>query len=253
MREHPHVLILGAPRSGTSILGELFEMLPQFNYYFEPDVEYVKTAPLDLFRWAFKNPIDLARGHRGVAVKKRTAGLGCDVREVLDVTSNLKVVWIVRSPLDAIASSVLGLTDGWMHGPEPENWEELLDAEPHIRAASMWRWINDQGWHNANRFFDVELVRYEDLVVFTRDTVERILTHVGGVPLDEPAIYHYVSLVNNDTGGYEAKHQNRWATRDHVRRIGRWRETMTEKQVSDVLTMTSDIASIFGYEDPHEG
>lgn len=255
MSECPHVLILGAPRSGTSILGELFEMLPQFHYYFEPDIYFLKATREDFvrFRWALKNPIDLHHGQRELAVGKRTPGLACDMSELLDITTNFKAVWIVRHPLDAVASSIPGVTNGWEHGPEPANWESLLGDEPHIRAASMWSWINDAGWHNANELFDVELVRYEDLILRKRETVDRILTHVGGVPLDEPAIDRYISLLNNETGQYEAKHQVMWVTRDHERRIGRWRETMTEKQVEEVLPMVSDIGKTFGYEDPHEG
>lgn len=249
MIEHPHVLVLGSPRSGTSILGELFEVLPQFNYYFEPSVDWLNRTPWDILRWAMKNPIDLCEGNRNRAVQKRTPGLGCDMREVIDAARNLTAVWIVRHPLDAIASSLPGLRDGWMHGPEPVEWEALLYTPAHIRAAFMWRWINREGWASANELFKVELVRYEDLVLDTRATVERILWHVGGVDVSDPAVDRYVSLVDDATGGYEAKHQDRWVTQGHTRHVGRWRETLTPGQVAEVTPIVGEVASSFGYEE----
>lgn len=248
MNDHPHVLILGAPRSGTSILGEFFGFLPQFNYYFEPGMDWLRQTKrqFERFRFAMKNPVDLCGGDRAAAVASRTPGLACRADELLELIPNLTAVWIVRHPLDAIVSAVPGLTDGWQHHPEPPSWRELLYETPHMRAAHMWKWINSEGWRNANRLFDVELVSYRDFVLSPRPVVQRILTHVGGVEDVDDYIDVYASRVTNEAGVHEAKYQDRWSGQ-RINHIGRWRESLTDAQVDLLWPVVADVAEEFGY------
>lgn len=245
-----NVVIFGCPRSGTSILGELFEVIPDFNYYFEPGMPSIRARPLSGGeRWAFKNPVDLMDGDREKAIEHRSRGLTCNLEELISLVKPVKFIWIVRHPLDTVCSLIPGLSDGWNHAPEPPIWEPLMRLTPVERAAHQWRWVNEAGFASLEPFKPL-IVHYEDLVGDTVPTVEDILDFVNAEP-DEFSLARYVRQVSNKPGllgGYEAKHQDRWVRGKHETHIGRWKSELSNDEILRALTIVNDIAMEFGYE-----
>jgi hypothetical protein len=229
-------LLFGCPRSGTSILGELFEHVPGYQFYFEPSMTAVKRLDHDTWEWALKNPI---------GPKPWTPGLACDLDELRGSVPHPMSVFIVRHPLDVICSMRPSMETELRHGPTPPDAEELTD--PLDRGMAVWNWVNGPGYTVIKERRDVHLVKFEDLV---REPVEeslKILNHVGRFPTAD-SIKQYTSLLSNRTGGYEAKHQDKWVTQDHELRIGRWRSQLSEEEVSRCWPQVSEIAREFGYK-----
>lgn len=232
-----NVVIFGCPRGGTSIMGELFEHVEDFDYYFEPSIEWL-TRGQD--RWAAKNPVDFAGGNQDAAIQRRTPGLPCRLEDLesLDVRHFL---WIVRHPLDNIASLLPGLTTGWNHSPQPPEWEQI--EQPLDRAISLWNWMNGVGFSHVAEFASV--VAYEDLIANPEDTVRSVLSIVGAEP--SPSMGRYLRRIGDDATGYQAKHQVRWMTTDHAQRVGRWRETLAPEDAKKAWDQVAQVAHEFGY------
>jgi hypothetical protein len=112
----PPVMILGCGRSGTSIFGELFEHLPDYQYRSEPafadvvDADY--TSPL-----AFKVP----RESEGFSPDP---GQSFPLAALMRNRPDMRLFWIVRHPLDAICSLRVGIA---------KNWRPPLDPYQFIR------------------------------------------------------------------------------------------------------------------------
>lgn len=122
----PNVVLWGCPRSGTSLLLELFEALG-WSTYFEPGMDFVTDSLLpEAARrngrpWAIKNPIDTG-GYR-------TPGLTCHLRDLHRAIGRDYVsVWLVRHPLDTICSLRKGLKE-WRHQPLPPGYLSLHGDE----------------------------------------------------------------------------------------------------------------------------
>lgn len=48
-------------------------------------------------------------------------------------------------------------------------------------------------------------------------------------------------------GSYVARHQMRWYKNDHSKRIGRWRENMTEEEQEEVNKILKPVLKYYGY------
>lgn len=243
--DEPHVVIFGCPRGGTSIMGEMFEHVAGFDYYFEPGMDWLSHAA---GRWAVKNPVDLGGGDWRTASARRTPGLPCNLVELREAFP-ARYIWIVRHPLDNALSLVPGLTQSWNHPPEPPNWRALMTEPVITRGLWLWRWFHGVGYRNL-RVAGISplLVRYEDLVHDPRAVVDRTLAFVQASEL--PSMQWYVNSVADDTSGYQAKCQERWVTHDHSRRVERWRTQMLPEDVARVWPVVADLAEAFGYRAP---
>lgn len=231
-------------------MGELFEHIPTYNYYFEPGIDFFDGNSLLPDRWwALKNPVDLAQGNRARAHERRTPGLPCNLDDLDARLPDPAYVWLVRHPLDTACSLVPGLSNGWNHPPEPPMWEDLMVEQPIVRAAHMWEWVNGVGYPSlVERHPDTYVVRYEDLILDPRNTVSGLLAHLNA-PDQDMVMSRYLPLLNLSTGGYEAKHQSRWVRSDHAAHIGRWKENLTDVQRAQVVPTVRVTAERFGYNE----
>jgi hypothetical protein len=243
-----NVLILGCARSGSSIFGELFEMLPGFHYYFEPH--------MDEF-----GQIDYSNGP--VAIKKPKADLGASMTPGLPfaleellvrIPEPRRIFWQVRHPLDAICSLRPGIESDWAHNPRPPGWESLLDRPWVERCARHWANINGAGFHAIRKLADFSYAnRYEDFIADPRKIALRACSCINmSGPEVDAAIDRWCSLISNEKSPrvYEARRQKHWSRQDHTIRTGRWKQNLSPEDVSSVLPIVSDAAKCFGYELP---
>lgn len=231
-----NALVLGCARSGTSILGELFEVFPCYGYLFEPDVEWLGGLGGSLRPWAAKNPVTFALTE-DQAISLRTPGLACDLAAVREVLDDPAVIWIVRRPADAVASMLKGMGLEWGHGPRPDDWRVWAGAGPAAKAIRQWEWVNGPGHQGAKPDL---LVRYEDLVA-DPVSIARQVGAVVEVPPDPTVERVWESMI---CGSYEARHQVRW--KDHTGpRVGWGRKRLAALGVR--LDTVADLAASFGY------
>lgn len=240
-----NVLVLGCARSGTSILGELFDHLPEYRALeFEPDVQWLSRFARPC---AVKNPA-LFRPTEEEAIAVRSPGLPFELGAVRQELDDPDALWIVRHPLDAVASLRPGLADFWGHGPPPPDFPALFERPVIERCAAQWDWVNGAGFRSAC-VLRVMLVYYEDLVAQPVGTAARVCAFLGYRSLPRGAV-EWAATVSDDVTHHQARHQSRWATADHARRVGRWRENLTDFEAMAAARLTQATAAFFGYDAP---
>lgn len=225
-----NVLIAGAGRSGTTILGELFHTLPHWDYGFEWDLDNLGSYNEPV---AIKNPRS----------KERTPGLQFNVEQAERRFGPLNYIWIVRHPLDMACSYVpLIRTGDQEFWGLKDDWKSLSYLESLEYALRHWRLVNTEGFDNINPGF---VVKYRDLVLHTAQTVGEILDYVGSEW--HPALNSYVAKVNNVSGKHESHWQKHWYRDNHTKRVGRYKENIPEEDVGELWGIVSDIAEEFGF------
>ena len=233
-------MILGCGRSGTSILGELFDHLPDYSYRSEPpfaeviDADF--TSPL-----AFKVPRE-SDGYRA------EPGLSFPLALMLRTQPHMKFFWIVRHPLDAICSLRVGIAQDWGHHPRPPDWLDWLDRPLIERCARHWAFINSAGFAQVSKV--ATLVRFEDMIATPDKFAQDICRVLGLDILERDAALgdwaHRVQSTNN-ASFVEAKTSRRYSRPDHSVRVGRWRENLSRKDVASILPIVSTVAESLGY------
>ncbi len=247
----PHVLILGCGRSGTSIFGELFEHLPGYRYRSEPPFADVIEADQRMPQ-AYKVP-------RESAGYPPTPGLSFPLDALLGaVASPLTLFWQVRHPLDAIASLRVGIAEDWGHHPRPPDWQRWLGRPLVERCAHHWAWINSVG-HSAVasrveaasfELMRFEVMRFEEMIADPAAFARRVCAVVGlDTEACSPAIGAWADRVQdtNNERFVEARTSRPYSRPDHSRRVGRWRENLSEDDVRAVTPIVAEAACTFGY------
>ena len=234
-----NIIILGCGRSGTSILGELFEHLSEFTYFFEPQLSVLSDH-------ISKNPDDLLALKVPKGGKTLTPGLTCDMDELTAIVPEFKLIWIVRNPLDTICSLKPGIEDNWSHNPKPPTYKTLINEPWYIKCAYHWENINKVGYTSAKRYGELQVLKYEDLVSEPENTVLGILNYVDSrTKINE--ITDYINKISNKVeNSYHAKYQVRWFRNDHKSRIDRYKENMSDDQVKESLDIVGETANFFG-------
>ena len=153
---------------------------------------------------------------------------------------------------DAVASLMFrNRGERWGHLEVP-GWRELLKRYPqenHIRCAHQWRYAvatarEDAKLLPAGRYLEV---RYEDLVHDAPATMARVREFLGLGP--DPHITEFLSKIQDVTdGSYHAKRQVRHYVHNHTRRIGRYRENLTARQLEDVVGVCGSLLADLGYD-----
>ena len=237
-----HVIILGCGRSGTSIFGEFFETLPQYNYYCEPPF-------VDLLDYDYS---------RAVAVKVPTESPGYPPSPGLSIPINRlgsivpapsKVFWVVRHPLDAICSLRVGISKNWSHHPRPPDWLKWQRRPLLERCARHWLHINSVGFEQVRHL--AEVVRFEAMVRQPREFAIRVCDQVGVTSSScEESLSRWSSRVQdtNNADFIEAVCSRNHSRPDHTVRIGRWRENLQPDEAERIFSMVEVEAARFGYD-----
>ena len=239
----PHVLILGCGRSGTSIFGEFFKDIPEYEYFSEPHFD-------DLVESQFQRPLAI-KVPRESENHPPDEGLSISVT----ATKNLipvprKIYWIVRHPLDTIASLKVGISRDWGHHPRPTDWKEWLHKPLIKQCAHHWNWINSVGYTKVNHL--VSIKHFEDLVLQPRNFAQILCKDLGLNP-NHSAVNHWIDRVQNENNEkfIEADTSRSYSTNDHKVKVGRWRENLTSEEVQDSLQIVRHTAMSFGYRLPN--
>ena len=237
----PPVMILGCGRSGTSILGELFDYIDGYQYRSEPPFEDVVNADYSTPR-AFKVPRE-SEAHRP------DPGLSFPLSDLLDRAPDMRFIWIVRHPLDAICSLKVGISKHWGHHPRPPDWQEWLDRTLAEQCAHHWTHINSVGFELVR---DVAtLVHFEAMIrdpeAFARRTCEAINIDLGS---HRNAIGLWANRIQNTNNAdfVEAETSQAYSRPDHAVRIDRWRENLERPEIRRILPIVARTALTFGYD-----
>lgn len=237
-----NVLILGCGRSGTSIFGELFEALPGFRYLSEPPLDTIPSPTAG--HLAVKVPQEAARGSSAI-------GLPARVDELLTaMPAPLTVFWVVRNPFDAVCSLRPGIADGWGHHPRPPDWKDWLDRQLVEQCAHHWATINGPGYDHVRHIAVVQ--RFESMIgsplALAQDTAQRVGVEITPeVASSLEAWAGRVQDTNNDQF-VEARGSARRSRPDHSRRVGRWRENLTDADVELIRPIVVNAAAAHGYD-----
>lgn len=240
-------LVLGCGRSGTSIFGELFEALPGYRYVSEPTLEELAAASADR---PDASPALATKVPQAHPDHPAPVGLPLPLDVMVDALLQPALVWVVRHPLDAIASLRVGIDDGWGHHPRPPDWEAWLDRPLVERCAHHWASINGAGWE-AVADEVAAIVRFEDLIAAPED-VARDVADLVGADADAPAVEAWWRRVRDrdDEHFVEALTSRGRSRPDHSVRVGRWRENLSEEEVARAVPIVADAAARFGYDLP---
>ena len=261
--------LVGCARSGTSILGEAIAEHPQVTYLFEvssiwndlvpdrPDHRLSRPdATADVARAiypALASARDEARG--------RSAGgnllLEKNPKHVIRIPfldalfPRAKFLHIVRDARDTVASLMFrNRGDRWGHLEIP-GWRDLLaryPADNHIRCAHQWRVAVSTARSDAEGLAPERYseVRYEDLLKDPHETMRQVLEFLELPP--HPAVEAFLSKIQDATAGsYHARRQVRHYVEDHSRRVGRYLENLTSRQVKEIEEICGDLMRELGY------
>ena len=242
MNQPAHVVILGCGRSGTSIFGEMFEHLEGFTYHSEPPF-----GSLQAFDWSRPVAIKVPRPDDGQPVSPGLPFLADELLEA--VPRPRRIFWLVRHPLDAICSLRIGIGRNWGHHPRPPDWKDWLSRPLLERCAHHWAHINSCGYSKVRNL--VTVIRFEDMVLEPLAFARRACRSVGLDPdTHQDALGGWAKRVQNtDNADFdEAECSKPYSRPDHSTRVGRWRENLTDREVSDVIPLVSEAAATFGYE-----
>jgi hypothetical protein len=205
----PVIGIHGAPRSGTTWLGQLFNSNPNVKYCFQPFFSYAfrgrasETSStqelIALFRDMFASEDDFVtqRGNARLArsapefIKSTPTHLVYkEVRfhhllpHLLDVLPEFKTIGLVRDPRFVLAS--------WFRAPREfdASWSVVREWRnaPHKNAGLKENWYGFERWVElTNLFLQLKrehpkrfmLIRYEDLVFDTCGVMAQLLAFSG--------------------------------------------------------------------------
>lgn len=265
------VFLIGCARSGTSILGEALAEHPRIAYLFEASRiwnELVPGRPDHRLTAADADP-DVARAiYQALSEAQRavseTRGRGPpDVlleknpKHVLRIPfldalfPHAKFIHILRDGRDTVASLMFrNRGPRWGHLEIP-GWRELLAAYPeknHIRCAHQWRDSVSIARADAKRLGPGRYVevRYEDLIADPRTAIGKLLEFLGLPP--DPAVEAFLPKIRDETrGSYHARRQVRHYVDNHSRRVGRYKENLTEEQIAEVEAVCGDLLLELGY------
>jgi hypothetical protein len=235
-----HVMVLGCGRSGTSILGELFDGLAGYSYRSEPP--YAEVAAADFTRpTACKVP-------RESGAYPALPGLSFPLADYLSRAPDAKILWIVRHPLDAICSLRVGIAKDWGHHPRPPDWTAWLDRPLLERCAHHWAFLNTVGFAQVEPHATV--VHFEAMIAAPLAFAAEVCALVGVDPAgaaDHLQAWAARVQDTNNEAFVEARTSRGYSRPDHAARIGRWRENLIPAEAADLWPIVEPAATRFGY------
>lgn len=248
--------IAGHGRSGTTILGQLFEGIGECRVEYETSAaELGMTNVGSAVNPRFKQWAD--SGH-GRTVDKEPRNI-LRLAEVCRVTGG-KGLHIVRDGRD-VACSVVGANakrnqsaQEWLAKRTNDQWDwalsradsESMAALPDLVLVGSF-WARLEVMARSKHSSAVMVVRYEDLVELPALTGGAIAEHVGGI---DPALLarRAMKLMDDDPLGHVAHaSSNNHNTDGHTVRVGRWRQQFTDDELAQLYYLAGSTYESFGY------
>ena len=244
--------ITGCPRSGTSILGQVVGAHPDVEYLYEtlrwkapPPGSHRLTAAhvVPMLAARLRHELEQERRGRRVIVEKNPRH-SIQVPFLRAIWPGCKIIHIIRDGRDVACSLMPGIgNDDWNH-LVPPNWQALrAKYEGLERCAHFWRDVMAIALADLKRKPHCE-IRYETLLDCPRATIEHVLKYLSLPWTDEmtTACEQITDRMDADTPGLTP-----WCRNDHTRRIGRWRENMTEADQERVMPILAPMLRELGY------
>lgn len=254
-------LLVGCPRSGTSICGELIAAHPGIRYFFErsrlweagkiaryPDhrlsKSHASSRRIRFLRKYFHRAADLAAP--GTLLLEKNPRNSLRVPFLREVFPEARIIHIVRDGRDAACSLLPGLDPTWRHA-KPSNWKSLR-AEPDalVRCALAWQSIVETALADLEATPHL-LVRYEDLVQDPCAQADRILAYLDLPKSPEVRAFAETKIQNETENSYHAAHQVRWFQPNHRTRIARWRTNAPEHLQEKIQSLLAPTLTRLGY------
>lgn len=237
MKEKTHIIIIGCPRSGTSILGELFEVLPEYEYHFECPIDKLHKIQWNKKLQAIKNP-------------RFTQNLFSGKQNYLPdlIPKDTRYLFITRHPLDNVCSLRPGMLKKRHILPMPwPKWEKKSLVE---QCAALWAQSNA----SMNTFYgerdgvDCFWITYEDFVKYPMQTIKYVMEFLRYNRIPSNVVTFVNKIQDKTENSYHAKIQTKWFTNNHKTRLKRWGGELTKEEVEIVKKLTKDVnESLFGY------
>ncbi len=235
------VCILGCGRSGTSILGELFQDTRAYTYLSEPPLEAV-------YQLKFKDPVAVKMPKPGsLPASPGLPFLWPDVKQVFP--EDTLWIWQVRHPLDTICSLKVGIEQNWGHHPRPPDWKDWLDHSLLERCAHHWNYLNTVGYDQVRNAVTVN--KFEDMINDPLETARKLLSATGMHTMDyQWQIQQWASRVQNTNNSLfiEAQCSMDYSRNDHQTRVDRWRENLSLEQARALKPLIEEGARRFSYD-----
>lgn len=253
--------MIGAPRSGTSFLGDALGSLPEFSYHYEPALT---KAAARYVHDGLASPLLLRLLYRGtyrMLLRRRLDGdlqlaektpQNCFAARFLSRTfPRARFVHIIRDGRDAAAShrqkpwlrrdgdNGKRESGGYRFGPYPRFWV-ATERREEFRATSdlhrcIWAWrahveaaLEQGGNLLPDRYLEV---RYEHLCRQPAEQGERILAFLG---------------INSRDSREQLLDRLGQAKVDS---IGRWKSSLTRAEQDEILAEAGDLLALLGYID----
>ena len=278
---HPPVFIVGAPRSGTTMLLQILSAQPQFTRSFEPfriwyqifgrgrDDALSGEMPARKAMMVRTRFLKELEPDRPVLVAK-------DPRDSLRVDAIRRIfptarfIHIVRDGRDVIASIIKAFEKGGIYHVEPgwahvrfPGYRQMFDDPHHRKAAHMWRICVEAVVRDLRHVPSAQqaTVRYEDLLEHPEAESIRLLRLISP-DYSHDALMAVVPLISatvgtpagNAAGDFDVK----WA-RSNVRfdagsgtfsssvRVGKWQSELSEEVLCECNPIIAPMMSHFGY------
>lgn len=258
-RLHRPVLVIGAPRSGTTFLASCIGRMPEISYHFEPrltkaaarcvyDGSWDERRAAALFRFSYATLL-LAALDGGRRFSEKNPENSFVVPFLATALPGAQFVHIVRDGRDvavshaeqpwlSAASAGAGRRGrgGQLWGPyprwwvEPERRAEFVAVADIVRSAWCWRRFTEAalaGLASLPAEQSIE-VRYESVVRDPAGTARLLADFLGASPAGHRAVA---------AGLAEAKPGS----------VGRWRSALTEQQAGQVERETGQLLTRLGY------
>jgi hypothetical protein len=260
LRLHRPIFIIGAPRSGTTFLGNSLGRLPGISYHFEPRLTKAAARCVYNGSWSARRGAALFRLSYGALLLATMDG-GYRFAEKNPENSFLvpflaaefpdaQFVHILRDGRDAAvshaeqpwlnaASATSGRRGrgGQLYGPgarwwvEPERSEEFPVVPDIVRSAWCWRRFTEaalDGVAGLPACRSTE-IRYEALVSDPAATADALADFLELSSADRATLHASLSRTRPDS-------------------VGRWRASLGEGELADVLAEIGPLLTRLGYE-----
>ena len=258
-RLHRPIFIIGAPRSGTTFLGNSLGRLPGISYHFEPRLTKAAAQRVYDGSWSARRGAALFRVSYGALLLATLDG-GYRFAEKNPENSFLvpflaaefpgaQFVHILRDGRDAAvshaeqpwlnaASTTSGRRGrgGQLHGPgarwwvEPERREEFPLVPDIVRSAWCWRRFTEAALDGvaglaADRAVEI---RYEAMVSDPAATADTLADFLELPPAGRAELHAGLARARPDS-------------------VGRWRVALGERELADVLAEIGPLLTRLGY------
>ena len=248
----PPLFVIGAPRSGTTFIGDCLGAAPSLSYHYEPPVlrEVVRRVGWGdwdtrfagrVFRLTYRSLRLLDPKANAVRVADKTPEHAFTVQLLDAVFPGAQFVLMIRDGRDVATSLaqmpwLRGVEDGRRRGEQPRFWveperaQEFTSTTDFHRAVWAWRRYTEAALAaralGADRYQEV---RYEDLTTDPRGVATKLLDFIG--LWDEGDRVPFLAV----------------ASTAHGDAVGRWRSGLSEDEHDCAWQEAGDLLSGLGY------